>query len=50
LNGRVARAEARAAEEAGRHRTLQERLVALVEAHASRSPVGQMNRLLQGER
>jgi hypothetical protein len=50
LKGRVAWAEARAAEETERHRTLQERLVALVEAHASRSLVGQVNRLLQGER
>jgi hypothetical protein len=50
LKGRVPRAEARAAEEAERHRALQERLVALVEAHASRSLVGQVNRLLQGER
>jgi hypothetical protein len=50
LKGRVARAEARAAEEAGRHRALQERLVALVEAHASRSLVGQVGRLIQGER
>ena len=50
LKGRVARAEAWATEEAGRHRALQERLVALVEAHASRSLVGQVGRLFQGER
>ena len=50
LEGRVARAEARAQDEASRHRALQERLVVLVEAHASRSLVGQVGRLIQGER
>ena len=50
LEGRAARAEARAEAEAGRHRALQGRLAALVEAHASRSLVGQVGRLIQGER
>ncbi len=46
LEGRAARAEARAEAEAGRHRALQGRLAALVEAHASRSLVGQVGRLI----
>jgi hypothetical protein len=50
LEQRAARAEAWAQDEASRHRALQERLVALVETHASRSLVGQVGRLIQGDR
>lgn len=50
LEGQAARAEARAEEEAERHQMLQDRLATLVEAHASRSLVNQMNRLIGGGR
>jgi len=46
LEGRAARAEARAAAEAERHRRLHDRLLALVEGHASRKFVDQVGRLI----
>ena len=46
LEGRMARAEALAGAEAERYRMLQDRLVELIEAHASRSLVNQMTRIL----
>lgn len=50
LEGRVARAEARAEAEAERHRVLHDRLLALIEGHASRNLVNQFNRLIGVER
>lgn len=50
LEGQATRAEARAEAEAERHRRLHDRLVALVEEHASRSLVNQFNRLIGVER
>lgn len=50
LEGRVARAESRAAAETERHRILHDRLLALVEAHASRKFVEQVGRLIGVER
>lgn len=50
LEGQAAQAEAQAEAEAERHRRLHDRLVALVEAHASRSLVNQFNRLIGVDR
>ena len=50
LEGRAARAESRAAAQAERHRILHDRLLALVEAHASRKFVDQVGRLIGIER
>ena len=50
LEEQAARAEARADEETKRHKRLQDRFVALIEEHASRSLVNQFNRLIGVER
>ena len=49
LKGQLEQANARAEQEARRARQLHDRLVALVEAHASRSLVAQVGRLLHHE-
>ncbi len=50
LEAQVSGAEARAEAEAERHRMLHDRLLALIEGHASRNLVNQFNRLIGVER
>jgi len=50
LEAQVSGAEARAETESEHHRRFQDRLLALIEGHASRNLVNQLNRLIGVER